>query len=118
MGNSELESACNNARLDLIRNRENLRRRCGKPGVQLVSVHLQRDGFIGAAAEEPPDIIGGKLWQSQLLVPNDKVYRSRIARKPARIKQACVGCAMANGVSQAQSQTCEPYRASPAGHQV
>jgi len=49
---------------------------------------------------------------------NIKVCRSRIAWKPARIRQSCGGCEMTNDQRQTRSQTCEPCRASPSGHRV
>jgi hypothetical protein len=45
--------------------------RCREPSIQFVSVHLQRDGFIGAFIQEAADILGRELHQSQLLVLND-----------------------------------------------
>jgi hypothetical protein len=41
---------------------------CGKPGVRLVGVHFQRDGFTGAAVQEVSDVSPGEPFQNQLLM--------------------------------------------------
>src|ERR1022692_663905 len=53
----------------------------------------------------------GSSPQRSIPIVAIKVGRSRIARKPARIRQACGGREMTNDLRQTWSQTCEPCRA-------
>jgi hypothetical protein len=58
------------------------------------------------------------LVHGMLLGQSGRFAYSAVVSFRARIRKACVGCAMAKGVPYERSQTCEPWRASLSIHLV